>query len=127
MPKIEWRHMILEVSFELFPMWLLNLQMIAIHYALLFFFFVISSLIFLDINITNTINNKYELKVHRNKTITNIHIRPTLCIELNFIKSAFKDFLDRAHQICSEKYIKEEERFFINIFQKNTHRKLRLY
>ena len=33
------------------------------------------SLNFLDINITNTINNKYEFKVHRKKAITNIHIK----------------------------------------------------
>ena len=32
------------------------------------------SLNFLDINITNTINNKYVFKVHRKKAITNVHI-----------------------------------------------------
>ena len=35
------------------------------------------SLNFLDINITNTINNKYEFKVRRKKAITNIHTKPT--------------------------------------------------
>ena len=69
------------------------------------------SLNFLDINITNTINNKYEFKVHRKKAITNIHIKPTSCIDPNIIKSVFKGFLYRAHSICSEKYIKEEEKF----------------
>ena len=34
------------------------------------------SLNLLDINITDTINNNYELKVHRKIAITNIHIKP---------------------------------------------------
>ena len=58
---------------------------------------------FLYINITSTINNKYEFKVHRKKAITNIHIKPTSCIGPNIIKSVFKGFLHRAHSICSEK------------------------
>ena len=69
------------------------------------------SLNFLDINITNTINNKYEFKVHRKKAITNIHIKATSCINRNIIKCVFKGFLHRAHSICSEKYIKEDEKF----------------
>ena len=32
-------------------------------------------------NITNTVNTKYEFKVHRKKVITNIHIRTTSCID----------------------------------------------
>ena len=81
------------------------------------------SLNFLDINITNTINNKYEFKVHRKKAITNIHIKPTSCIDPNIIKSVFQGFLHRAHLICSEKYIKEEEKFLIDMFLENGHNK----
>ena len=81
------------------------------------------SLNFLDINITNTINNKYEFKVHRKNAITNIHIKPTSCIDPNIIKSVFKGFLHRAHSICSEKYIKEEEKFLIDMFVENGHNK----
>ena len=73
-----------------------------------------NSLNFLDINITNTINNKYQFKVNRKKAITNIRIKPTLCIDPNIIKSVFKGFLHRAHSICSEKYIKEEEKLLPN-------------
>ena len=69
------------------------------------------SLNFLDINITNTINNKYEFNVHHKKAITNIHIKLTSCIDPNIIKSVFKGFLHRADSICSEKYIKEEKKF----------------
>ena len=65
---------------------------------------------FLDINITNTINNKYEFKVHHKKAITNIHIKPTSCIDPNIIKSVFKGFLHRVHSTFSEKYIKEEKK-----------------
>ena len=57
------------------------------------------SLNFLEINISNTINNKYEFKVHRKKAITNIHIKPTSCIDPNTIKSKFKGFLHREHWI----------------------------
>ena len=81
------------------------------------------SLNFLDINITNTINNKYEFKVHRKNAITNIHIKPTSCIDPNIIKSVFKDFLHRVHSICSEKYVKEEEKLLIHMFVENGHNK----
>ena len=78
----------------------------------------------MDINITNTINNKYEFKVHRKKAITNIHIKPTSCIDPSIIKSVFKGFLHRAHSsIRSEKYIKEEEKFLIDMFVENGHNK----
>ena len=81
------------------------------------------SLNFVDINITNTINNKYEFKAHRKKAITNIHIKPTSCIDPNIVKSVFKGFLHRAHSICSEKHIKEEEKVLIDIFVENGHNK----
>ena len=56
------------------------------------------SLNFLDINVTNTINNKYEFKVHCKNAITNIHLIcafdiPTLCINPNITKSVFKSLL----------------------------------
>ena len=69
------------------------------------------SLNFLDINITNTINNKYEFKVHRKNAITNIHIKPTSCIDPNIIKSVFKGFLHRAHSICSKNISKKKKSF----------------
>ena len=81
------------------------------------------SLNFLDINITNTSNNKHEFKVHRKNAITNIHIKPTSCIDPNTTKSVFKAFLHRALSICSEKYIKEEEQFLIDMFVENGHNK----
>ena len=71
---------------------------------------------FLDINITNTINNQHEFKVHRKKGITNIHIKPTSCIDPNAIRSVFKGFLHKAHLICSEIYIKEGEKNLIDMF-----------
>ena len=80
------------------------------------------SLNFLDVNITNTINNIYGFKVHRKKAITNIHIKPTSYIDPNIIKSVFKGFLHRAHSICSEKYIKEQK-FLIDTFLENGHNK----
>ena len=81
------------------------------------------SLNFLDINITNTINNKHELKEQRKKAITNIHIKTTSWIDPNIIKTVFKGFLYRTHSICSEKYVKEEQTFLIDIFVENVYYK----
>ena len=77
----------------------------------------------MDINITNTINKKYEFKVHHKNAITNVHINPTSCIHPNIIKSVFKGFFHRAHSICFEKYIKDEEKFLIDMFVENGHNK----
>ena len=85
------------------------------------------SLNLLDINITNVINSEYELKSHSKKSITNIHIKPISCIDPNIIKSVFKGsfhrvfkgFLHREHSTCSEKHIKEKEKFLIGIFVEN--------
>ena len=78
------------------------------------------SLNFLDINITNnTANRKYEFKVHRKDAITNIRIKPNSCIDPSINKSVFKGFLHQAHTICSEKLIKEEIQFLVNMFVEN--------
>ena len=77
----------------------------------------------MDINITNPIRNKYEFKVHRKEAITNIHVKTTSCIDPNTIKSVFKGFFHRANPICSEKYIKEEVKFLIDMFVENGHNK----
>ena len=39
------------------------------------------------------------------------------------MKSVFKGFLHRAHSICYENYIKEEEKFLIDMFVENGHNK----
>ena len=56
------------------------------------------SLNFFNINITNTINNKYELKVHCKKAITNIHIKQhrasTLTSSKVYSKVSFTGTLD---------------------------------
>ena len=48
---------------------------------------------FLDINIKNTTNRKYEFKVHQKDAITNIHVKPSSCIDPSITKSVFKSFL----------------------------------
>ena len=50
-----------------------------------------------------------------------MHIKPTSCIDPNNIKSVFKGFLHRAHSICSEKYVKEEEKLLVDMFVENGH------
>ena len=82
------------------------------------------SLNFLDISISsNTTNRKYEFKVHQKDAITNIHIKPNSCIDPSITKSVFKGFLHRAHTICSEKFIKEEIQFLVNMFVENGHKR----
>ena len=84
------------------------------------------SLNFLDMNITNnTTNKKYEFKVHRKDAITNIHTKPNSCIDPSITKSVFKGFLHRAYTICSEKYIKEETQFLVEMFVENGHKNIR--
>ena len=61
--------------------------------------------------------------MHHKKAINNIHIKPTPCIDPNIIESVFKGFLHRAHSICFEKYIKEKEKFLIDLFVENVHNK----
>ena len=73
---------------------------------------------------TNTINNKYEFKVHCKKAITNIHLKPTSCIDPNTIKSVFKSFLHTAHSICLEKYIKEEYNLVVEYNNKKSHKNI---
>ena len=77
----------------------------------------------MDINITNTIINKYEFRVHRKKTISNVNIKPTSCIDPRIIKSVLKGSLHKTYSICSGKYIKEEEKLLINFFVENGHKK----
>ena len=43
--------------------------------------------------------------------------------QTNIVQSVFKGFFHRAHSICFEKYIKEEEKFLINMFVENGHNK----
>ena len=82
------------------------------------------SLNFRDINITNnTTNKKYLFKVHQMDAITKIHIKPNSCIDPSITKNVFQGFLHRAHTICSEKYIKEEIQFLVNMFVENGHKR----
>ena len=75
----------------------------------------------LKVNMTNSTTNKnYEFKVHRKDAITNIDIKPKLCIKPDTSK---KVFLHQPHTMCSEKYIKEETQFLIEIFIKNGHKR----
>ena len=61
----------------------------------------------------------HDFKVHRQDAITNIHIKPNSCIDPSITKSVFKGFLHGAHTIRSEKYIKEETQFLVDMFVEN--------
>ena len=62
---------------------------------------------------------KYKFKIPRKDATTNIHIKPKSCIDPSITKSVFEEFLHRVHRIYSEKYIKEETQFLIDMFVKN--------
>ena len=69
------------------------------------------SLIFVDINITNTINNKYKLEVHPKKTITNIHIKPTSCIDLTSSKVYSKVSFTEHTKYAPRNILKKKKNF----------------
>ena len=78
------------------------------------------SLNLLEISISNNATNeKYELKVHRTDATTNIHIKPKPCINPSITKGVFKGFLHRANTVCSEKYIKKEMQFLVDMSVEN--------
>lgn len=58
----------------------------------------------LDSSITNSINDKYEFKVHRKDPITNIYVKQTTCMSPDTIKSIYEVFLQYAQTICSARY-----------------------
>ena len=77
---------------------------------------------FLDIKIKNN-NGRYEFDVHRKPALTNVQIKPHSCIPPDTITSIFKGFLARATKICSEKYLRTEIEYLIEIFCENGHDK----
>ena len=77
------------------------------------------SLNYLDINITNNGNGKYEFRVHRKDAITNIQIKPNSCHDDKIKNGVFKGYILRAKSLCSEKYLKDEITFIKNIFMEN--------
>ena len=53
--------------------------------------------------------------------LTNVQIKPHSCIPTDTITSIFKEFLARATKICSEKYLRVEIKYLVDIFCKNGH------
>ena len=76
---------------------------------------------FLDITVMNNGSGTYEFRVHRKKAITNVMIKPSSSVDPSMIKGVFKGFLARAKRICSEKYLKDEVQFLIDMFTENGH------
>lgn len=76
-------------------------------------------LTFLDINIKNDKNGKFQFKVHRKDAITNVQIKPHSSIAPNIADGVFKGFLARAYAICSKEYLQAEIEFLRTIFIEN--------
>ena len=71
------------------------------------------SLNFLDFNITNTNNNKYEFKVYSKKAITNIQIKPISCIGTSTIKVYSKVFFTEYTRYVPRNTLKKKENFLL--------------
>ena len=71
---------------------------------------------FLDVTISNNLNNSYDFAVYRKPAITKIQVKPRFNICPNIAMGVFKGFLSRALHICSENYLAQEIEFLINGF-----------
>ena len=78
---------------------------------------------FLDIKIINNGNGKYEFDVFRKNAITNVQVKPDSGHDPRVLKGIFKGFVYRALKICSEKFLKKEIEFLINVFSENGYKK----
>ena len=74
---------------------------------------------FLDVTVRNTGNGKYDFSIHRKPAITNVQIKPSSCHDPNILEGVFKGFVHRALKICSEKHLKNELDFLIEVFVEN--------
>ena len=76
---------------------------------------------FLNVTIKNTCNNSYDFKIFRKTSITNVPIKSNWNIAPHATMGVFKGFLSRGYKICTEKYLKSEIDFLIDIFTENVH------
>ena len=83
----------------------------------------IKSLNFLDINITNSLEGHYDFKIYRKPAITNVQIKNNSGHDRRILDGIFNGFVDRAHKICSKKFLDEEIKFLIEIFVQNGYNK----
>ncbi|XP_065667578.1 uncharacterized protein LOC136087887 [Hydra vulgaris] len=74
---------------------------------------------FLDITIINNSKGKYKFKVYRKEAITNIQIKPHSNHDSKILCAIFKDYVHRAHSICSFTHLKNEINFLIQVFIEN--------
>ncbi|XP_065678811.1 uncharacterized protein LOC136093634 [Hydra vulgaris] len=74
---------------------------------------------FLDLCIINNKNGKYEFRIHRKNAITNIQVKATSNHDPQILNGIFKGFVHRAFNVCSQKHIENELKFFIQVFVEN--------
>ena len=74
---------------------------------------------FLAIKVKNNSNGKYEFDIFRKNAITNVQVKPTSSHDPTILKGIFKGFVNRAINICSDKYLKEELAFLVDTFVEN--------
>ena len=54
---------------------------------------------FLDVTIINTVEGKYEFKIHRKNAMTNVQIKPHSYVNPALIRDIFKGFVSRARKL----------------------------
>ena len=81
---------------------------------------------FIDVQVTNNRQGKYEFNVYRKDAITNVQIKPNSSINPKTFNGVFKGFLVRATRICSPKYLEDELKFLVDVFAENGHNRLML-
>ena len=84
------------------------------------------SINFLDVNIKNDGNGKYEFKIHRKNAITNVQIKPTSNHDTKIIQGLFKGYVERAFHLCSPNTLNQELQFLTDVFEENGYQRKHL-
>ena len=84
------------------------------------------SINFLDVNIKNDGNGKYEFKIHRKNAITNVQIKPTSNHDTKIIQGVLKGFVERAFHLCSPNNLNQELQFLTDVFEENGYQRKHL-
>jgi hypothetical protein len=78
---------------------------------------------FLEIKTINSGHGRYEFDVFRKKAITNVQVKQESSHDPRVLRGIFKGFVHRALTICSEKFLKKEIEFLIDVFTENGYHK----
>ena len=84
------------------------------------------SIQFLDLNIVNNGDSRYEYKIHRKNAITNVQIKPHSGHDPKVLKGIFTCFLHRTYTVCEGHHLEDEINFLITCFSENGYKNQQL-